>query len=89
NKKSIEEEIRQSIENHKNDNSIYALCILDIDDFKGLNDTKGHVVGDYVLKEISRRLAQLSNDHVLVGRAGGDEFMIYAKLGYEFKSSDF
>ncbi|MGX8834318.1 EAL domain-containing protein [Amedibacillus sp. YH-ame6] len=89
NKKSIEEEIRQSIENHKNDNSIYALCILDIDDFKGLNDTKGHVVGDYVLKEISRRLAQLSNDHVLIGRAGGDEFMIYAKLGYEFKSSDF
>ncbi len=53
-----------------------ALMFVDLDDFKPVNDTHGHAVGDFVLKELARRLekAVRLSDHV--ARFGGDEFVI-------------
>ncbi len=56
-----------------------AVILLDLDNFKDLNDIHGHVVGDAILKEIASRLkrfVQDARDEVLLGRFGGDEFVI-------------
>lgn len=52
-----------------------AVMFVDLDDFKSINDTHGHDVGDLVLKTISGRLKQASRDEDTVCRHGGDEFL--------------
>jgi diguanylate cyclase (GGDEF)-like protein len=53
-----------------------AVALLDIDKFKGINDTYGHMVGDQVIKEIARTLTSLLRDYDLAGRFGGEEFSL-------------
>jgi diguanylate cyclase (GGDEF)-like protein len=53
-----------------------AVALLDIDKFKGVNDTHGHLVGDQVLKEIAKTLNSLLRDYDLAGRFGGEEFAV-------------
>jgi diguanylate cyclase (GGDEF)-like protein len=53
-----------------------ALAILDIDRFKVINDTYGHLAGDQVLKEIARALTSLLRDYDRAGRFGGEEFSL-------------
>ena len=57
---------------------IGALLILDLDDFKNVNDHYGHRFGDYVLKECATRIPALFRKDEIVGRIGGDEFIIFA-----------
>lgn len=54
-----------------------AYCILDIDNFKEVNDTYGHWIGDGVLKQISGILQEEVGDTGFIGRFGGDEFVIF------------
>ncbi|MET2869182.1 MULTISPECIES: diguanylate cyclase [Exiguobacterium] len=54
----------------------YALILVDIDHFKRVNDTYGHDVGDDVLRELGMLLVNESNERHLVGRFGGEEFLI-------------
>ena len=53
-----------------------TVMLLDLDNFKAINDTLGHAVGDDVLREIARRLQQLADENFFVSRFGGDEFLI-------------
>lgn len=53
-----------------------ALMIVDIDYFKKINDTYGHLVGDEVLFALGKQLAKLTSDKVLPSRIGGEEFAI-------------
>ncbi|MBU3113994.1 EAL domain-containing protein [Clostridium lacusfryxellense] len=53
-----------------------AILLLDLDNFKGINDTLGHAFGDSILKEIAMRLFTLANEKIFVSRFGGDEFLI-------------
>ena len=53
-----------------------ALVLADLDHFKNINDTHGHLVGDQVLKEIARRLQSAVRSYDFVGRYGGEEFLI-------------
>ena len=53
-----------------------SVAMLDLDHFKHVNDTYGHVVGDEVLREIARRLERAIRVYDSVGRFGGEEFMI-------------
>jgi two-component system cell cycle response regulator len=53
-----------------------AVLMLDIDHFKEVNDRYGHLVGDAVLREVSRRLLSCVRPYDAVGRYGGEEFMI-------------
>ena len=54
-----------------------SLMIIDIDDFKHVNDTFGHIVGDELLIQVSRRLRQSLPSEAVLARLGGDEFVIY------------
>jgi diguanylate cyclase (GGDEF)-like protein len=53
-----------------------AIALLDIDKFKVINDTYGHLVGDQVLKEIARTLNGMLRDYDVAGRFGGEEFSL-------------
>jgi diguanylate cyclase (GGDEF)-like protein len=50
--------------------------ILDLDNFKNLNDTQGHDVGDHLLKEVAQRLLDIARQEDTVSRLGGDEYVI-------------
>ena len=56
-----------------------GFIIVDIDNFKGINDTLGHIYGDNVLKKVSARIKDLFRATDIVGRVGGDEFVILVK----------
>jgi diguanylate cyclase (GGDEF)-like protein len=55
-----------------------SLLFLDLDGFKAANDTHGHLVGDQVLIEVAHRLMRLVERPHMLGRLGGDEFLIIA-----------
>ena len=54
----------------------YGLIFLDVDNFKNINDTHGHNVGDQLLVEVSRRIEACLTENSIVFRFGGDEFVI-------------
>lgn len=63
--------------NHaKSSHSMLTVAYLDLDDFKQINDTHGHDVGDKLLCEIAKRLKKILRDTDIVARVGGDEFAI-------------
>ena len=61
------------------DDKALALLFLDLDDFKGVNDSFGHVAGDRLLKMIAVRLGHVLSAHDLAARIGGDEFVVLAE----------
>jgi diguanylate cyclase (GGDEF)-like protein len=59
---------------------IVAVLFIDLDDFKDVNDTYGHQVGDRLLMGVAQRLRDAARTHDVVGRLGGDEFVVAATL---------
>lgn len=57
----------------------HAFIIVDLDNFKEINDTFGHLYGDNVLKETAKILTDSFNHDDFVGRIGGDEFIVFMK----------
>ncbi len=53
-----------------------ALAYLDLDNFKNVNDTLGHVVGDKLLRQVAERLSATVGEHNILSRIGGDEFLL-------------
>ncbi len=76
NHKYIVDRLDVEIERSKRYNSPLSIILLDIDNFKGVNDKYGHQIGDLVLKSIASSMTQLVRNSDLVGRYGGEEFMV-------------
>ncbi|RUT29355.1 EAL domain-containing protein [Arsenicitalea aurantiaca] len=64
--------------------SAALLMIVDIDDFKHVNDTLGHLVGDRLLVEVGERLRGALPEDALLARFGGDEFLVYRRVARDF-----
>jgi diguanylate cyclase (GGDEF)-like protein/PAS domain S-box-containing protein len=76
NRRSYEERLAQAIARSRRSAMPLALCYLDVDHFKQINDTLGHAVGDAVLREFSQRLSSTVRSTDTVARLAGDEFVI-------------
>lgn len=74
NKKTITEYAKKRISEEKEKRIVIA--ILDVDHFKSVNDTFGHLYGDKVLARVGSRLKEIVGEDGVIGRIGGDEFMI-------------
>ncbi len=68
--------LAHEIERFQRNNGAFSIAMLDIDHFKAVNDCYGHVVGDQVLVEFSKRLNALTRGADVVGRMGGEEFLL-------------
>lgn len=78
NRKTAQTLIDEILE-HSSEGDIHAFCMIDVDNFKSINDTFGHIFGDAVLTEISSKLKSAFEKEHIVSRYGGDEFIIFIK----------
>ncbi len=76
NKVTTESKIKSSLR-ELNGNSYNTLMLVDIDDFKSINDTYGHLKGDEVIADIAKILLEQCGDYGIAGRLGGDEFCMF------------
>lgn len=77
NRAETEKQIKDYILN--NSGSQAALFMVDTDNFKMVNDNYGHIVGDMVLTEMAEGMKTIMSKNDIIGRIGGDEFMIFMK----------
>jgi len=76
NRRALIEKLGEEIKRAKRYNSELSLIICDLDFFKEINDSYGHDIGDRVLEAIATRIKESLRDIDIVGRYGGDEFLI-------------
>jgi diguanylate cyclase (GGDEF)-like protein/PAS domain S-box-containing protein len=71
--------LKSSIKISKKNGTKVAVAFLDLDNFKKVNDTLGHAVGDELLVDVSKKICSCIGDHVMVARLSGDEFSFLFK----------
>ncbi len=76
NRRRLNKALDEYSESHKQQNKQFSVVILDIDKFKNINDNYGHNVGDSVLKEVSELIRANIRANDILGRWGGEEFML-------------
>jgi diguanylate cyclase (GGDEF)-like protein len=76
NRLSLVEKLNWLISKNKRSNHKFAVLFLDLDNFKNINDSRGHEFGDQVLQYISKILLSSVRDNDIVSRVGGDEFVV-------------
>ncbi|SMP61811.1 EAL domain-containing protein [Anoxynatronum buryatiense] len=79
NLRAFNDYLQQAIEEGDLEQSEVAFLLMDLDDFKLINDMYGHEVGDLVLVEVAARLKDLRPNNAMIARLGGDEYMICMK----------
>jgi diguanylate cyclase (GGDEF)-like protein len=72
----LRERIELALADQRRSGELVAVCFLDLDDFKPVNDRLGHAAGDRVLIEVARRLRERVRETDVVARVSGDEFVI-------------
>ncbi|MFZ9887096.1 MAG: diguanylate cyclase domain-containing protein [Myxococcota bacterium] len=77
NRRAFQLEVTRNIARHRRGARPFALCVLDVDHFKKVNDNFGHDAGDRVLRQVSDVLKQGVREGDLVARVGGEEFSIF------------
>jgi diguanylate cyclase (GGDEF)-like protein/PAS domain S-box-containing protein len=76
NRTLLADRFKQAIQSASRQNTLLAVCLLDLDNFKPINDEFGHQAGDDVLLEVSARLGRSVREGDTVARLGGDEFVL-------------
>lgn len=75
NRSAMKRKLKEKLRSHQKKGYV-AVLVLDVDDFKLINDSVGHDQGDELILELSKRLNQVFSNQFDVGRIGGDEFMM-------------
>jgi len=78
NRRAVLDQIPKEIQRVRRQNMGLCIGMCDIDYFKKINDTHGHLVGDEVLKEVTKRMQSALRTYDLIGRFGGEEFLVIA-----------
>jgi len=76
NRREFENRLNQALESARDEGAVHAVCYLDLDEFKIVNDTSGHIAGDELLKQLVHHLAREVRGGDVLARLGGDEFGI-------------
>lgn len=76
NRRYFQEKLESYVNTFEKNGQIFSLCILDVDYFKKINDTLGHIVGDEVLRKLAELLKTAIRPQDLLARYGGEEFVI-------------
>lgn len=76
NRRYIYDSVEEIIADYKENDELFSVAIVDIDNFKDINDQYGHQVGDCVLVEFSNKIQEHLRDYDVLGRYGGEEFII-------------
>jgi diguanylate cyclase (GGDEF)-like protein len=76
NRSAILDTLRREVQRQLRSQGALGIIMADVDHFKRINDTYGHLVGDVVLQEVAQRLAAAVRCYDFVGRYGGEEFLI-------------
>lgn len=76
NRKKIMQFFQEEVERGRREGQPTGVIMVDIDQFKKINDTYGHLIGDTVLKEVATRLSRSVREYDKIGRYGGDEFLL-------------
>jgi diguanylate cyclase (GGDEF)-like protein/PAS domain S-box-containing protein len=76
NRREFERRLQEAMDSAQTGNAGHALCYLDLDRFKAVNDTCGHTAGDNMLREVASLIKEAVRDSDTVGRIGGDEFAL-------------
>ena len=76
NRNALEAQLQNALNTARRDKSQVAVLLIDLDNFKQVNDTLGHHVGDQLLIQVARRLKECVRANDTVARLGGDEFLI-------------
>ena len=76
NRREFERRLQEAMDSAQTGNVAHALCYLDLDRFKVVNDTCGHTAGDNMLREVASLVKEAVRDSDTAGRIGGDEFAL-------------
>ena len=77
NRRQFERKVSEALEASRRNRQAHALCFLDLDNFKIVNDTCGHQAGDELLRQLAQMFDQLVRKSDVLGRLGGDEFGVF------------
>jgi diguanylate cyclase (GGDEF)-like protein len=72
----LQDRITQALEFNQRHHGMTAILFIDLDNFKNINDTFGHNLGDLLLKKVAKRLSASIRSEDTVARQGGDEFIV-------------
>jgi diguanylate cyclase (GGDEF)-like protein/PAS domain S-box-containing protein len=76
NRREFERRLQEALDSAQAGDVMHALCFLDLDRFKSVNDSCGHTAGDNMLREVASLIKDAVRDSDTVGRIGGDEFAL-------------
>ena len=77
NRRGFFEFVNSQLESMRHLNLEYAVLMIDIDNFKQINDRYGHQVGDEVIKSVAQRISEHVHEKDVLGRFGGEEFVVF------------
>ena len=88
NRRGLDIRLEEAIKNALTSGRTFSAIMLDLDHFKQINDTYGHIEGDFALKKVAEVLFQVFSQKAFIGRFGGDEFCILTDIQDEHALSD-